>query len=481
MQLALTIIQASNLPLRPNGDQPYAYIAGKMLFEDRGFDIFETKVIHSSNPIFNETFVFHDVDSVDVLRLEISLLDRKQTNHNHGSNDEIDEFIGIIQLPLSEANLEDEPRWYELRDRQARKSSTSNVTFHSSSTERSDHLRSTVPMVRLQPDVEIIDPPAESSSNSMIRTNTEKPSSPKMTSATSRKHSVVQILKNSPNHKNRQRASIADPSGILATRSQSQNHSYHIEDDDDFHDEPQNDVRRQSVLVTQSTKLSRRISQGLLKLIDINHRRFSESTPKLPKSPTKRKLSAQARSNTDSEDDPEVPITMTIDSSSVSNTKSPRQSVVSNSNQDEFQQTSMRSIPLSQMPIGQLMLPYISSSRHSSVSGSRKSSAASYCDSDDDIDRYFNFPDQQQDSNEELCQHGTVQTHQVGPGQVAPRNYENTINDRIHMGEIQLGLIVTKGLLEIDVICCRGLQKIVNEINNSTNSEEIPPDTYVKT
>jgi hypothetical protein len=50
------------------------------------------------------------------------------------------------------------------------------------------------------------------------------------------------------------------------------------------------------------------------------------------------------------------------------------------------------------------------------------------------------------------------------------------------MGQIQLGLIVTKGLLEIDIICARGLQKVIDDNNtNATNTEDIPPDTYVKT
>jgi Ca2+-dependent lipid-binding protein len=86
MKLALTVIQASNLPLRSNGDRPYAYITGKMLFEDRGFDMFETKVIHSSNPVYNETFVFHEVETVDVLHLEVLLWDKKQTSHANTNN-----------------------------------------------------------------------------------------------------------------------------------------------------------------------------------------------------------------------------------------------------------------------------------------------------------------------------------------------------------------------------------------------------------
>ena len=46
-------------------------------------------------------------------------------------------FIGMIALPLNEANLEDEPRWYELRDKVNRKNSNASVTFKSSSCDES--------------------------------------------------------------------------------------------------------------------------------------------------------------------------------------------------------------------------------------------------------------------------------------------------------------------------------------------------------
>jgi hypothetical protein len=149
--------------------------------------------------------------------------------------------------------------------------------------------------------------------------------------------------------------------------------------------------------------------------------------------------------------------------------KSPRQSIASTTHQDLI-----RPIPLQQMPIGQLMLPYIPSSRHSSISGSRKSSGTSYCESEDDIDRYFTLSDQPQEQSSESS---NVQTHTVGPGQVTPRNYENMINDYIHMGQIQLGLIVTKGLLEIDVICGRSLERVIDGVR----TEDMSLDTYVKT
>lgn len=478
MQLALTVIQAANLPLRSNGDQPYAYLAGKMIFEDRGFDMFETKVIHSSNPMFNETFVFHDVDAIETLRLEIIVWDKRQTHQLYRGMDDSDEFIGTVQVPLIEANLDDEPRWYELRDRQARKSSTTNVTFQSSSNERGGSFRNSQqpPAIVVGCREENKTVSTDATTNVNIRSNLKKFQRGTSIPTQVRKHSMIHIQTAPLTRKNLHRASIADPSGILVKRTSVPTTDSKIDEIDDSNDEQQSGQnRRQSVIVTQSAKLSRRISQGLLKLFDMNHRRFSETPSKSPKAATKRKFSTQGPLLTDSEDDGDMPIGITIDGS-------PRLSIVSTTNPDDLQSNHMHSIPLHQMPIGQLMLPYISSSRHSSISGSRKSSAASYCDSDDDIDRYFTFAEQlEANTNEDDQQHGNVQTHTVGPGQVAPRNYENMINDCIHMGEIQLGLIVTKGLLEIDVICCKALQKILDDNNSGQAADEIPPDTYVKT
>jgi hypothetical protein len=479
MKLALTIIQASNLPLRSNGDQPYSYITGKMIFEDRGFDMFETKVIHSSNPVYNETFVFHEVETVDVLHLEVLLWDKKQTSYTTPTNnslDDSDEFIGMVQLPLDEANLEDEPRWYELRDRQTRKPSTSSVTFKSSSAESSESFRKMPPLLQSMKQ----QGRAKSSTDLLIRAlNRSATNKREITSespSTKRKQSVIQLINNSPNRINLHRASIADPiaPSIIMTDTTENNNN------DNDNDSNEQKPRRQSIIVIQSEKLKRRISKGILKLFDGHARRFSDSTPKSPpQTPTIRKLSTQIPTTMTSETDHELPIPIAIDNPNIVPNKSPRHSIVSTTCQDERRSSLIPPIPLQQMPIGQLMLPYIPSSRHSSVSGSRKSSAASYCESDDDIDRYFTFSDQQQDETNE---NHNVQTHTVGPGQVTPRNYENMINDFIHMGQIQLGLIVTKGLLEIDIICARGLQKIRDDSNTTTtNIENHPPDTYVKT
>jgi hypothetical protein len=255
---------------------------------------------------------------------------------------------------------------------------------------------------------------------------------------------------------------------------------------DDEENDEQN-PRRTSTITVQSVKLKRRISKGLFKLFDVHTRRFSDSATKSSQNSTSQKLSPQIHTNIDSEDDIDLTTGVTFENTTVIINKSPRQSINQPTTYHDEQQQLIRPIPLQQMPIGQLMLPYIPTSRHSSISGSRKSSAASYCDSDDDIDRYFTLSEQQQ-QQEQINENNNVQTHTVGPGQVTPRNYENMINDYIYMGQIQLGLIVTKGLLEIDIICARGLERVIHENNDNNNhnhtgarNEDIPPDTYVKT
>lgn len=472
MKLALTVIQASNLPLRSNGDQPYTFITGKMIFEDRGFDMFETKVIHSSNPIFNETFVFHEVETVDVLHLEVLLWDKKQyqsDKHTHSmqNNDEPDEFLGMVQLPLSEANLEDEPRWYELRDRQTRKPSTSSVTFKSSSIESGDSCRKMPPLL---------------ASNKSAGDRTRQPAGLSMrtfnrlTATHNRK--IISTPSTHPLAKGRhsQSGSLTNTHAVGQ-----QNNSLDDEEHDDGH------PRHRSIITAQSVKLKRRISKGLNRIFDLHGRRHSEVVSKSADSSPILRTAVQTGNHHDMEDEMDLPMTTTTNGPAVTFedvpitiSKSPRHSIISTSHpEDTSSPTLARPIPLQQMPIGQLMIPYIPSSRHSSISGSRKSSAASYCESEDDIDRYFTFPEQREEENNES---NNVQTHTVGPGQVTPRNYENMINDFIYMGQIQLGLIVTKGLLEIDVIAARGLERVIDPNHHqASKNDDTPPDTYVKT
>ena len=480
MKLALTIIQASNLPLRANGDQPYTFITGKMNFEDRGFDMFETKVIHSSNPIYNETFVFHEVETVDVLHLEVLLWDKKQSHierhpSRSQSSDDPDEFLGMVQLPLSEANLEDEPRWYELRDRQTRKPSTSSVTFKSSSAESGESCRKMPPLLGSNKDRDR----KMTSTELSIQTTNRSATIPRTESG--RKHSTFHGSLRVTKGRQIQHGSLTNarvPSIIMTS----------IEDEEN----EEADVRRKSIIKAQSLKLKRRISKGLLKLFETQTKHNSEhitpksadNSPIIGSNQTKFNAPIPISIDTDEELDSSNPIN--VETSPVMVNKSPRHSIVSTIHTDEQSSPPLiRPIPLQQMPIGQLMLPYIPSSRHSSISGSRKSSATSYCESDDDIDRYFALSEQQDQMNE----NSNVQTHTVGPGQVTPRNYENMINDYIHMGQIQLGLIVTKGLLEIDVICAKGLERVIDRTTTTATTatttagsvDDGAPDTYVKT
>ncbi|XP_050429607.1 regulating synaptic membrane exocytosis protein 1 isoform X2 [Adelges cooleyi] len=55
----------------------------------------------------------------------------------------------------------------------------------------------------------------------------------------------------------------------------------------------------------------------------------------------------------------------------------------------------------------------------------------------------------------------------LGPGQIMPRSYGMSSGYHI---ELKLGLLMTKGQLEVDVVCARGIR-----------AEDSPPDTYVKT
>ncbi|CAF0792708.1 unnamed protein product [Didymodactylos carnosus] len=502
LKLALTIIQAGNLPLRPNGDSPYTYIAGKMLFDDRGFDMFETKVIHSCNPVWNETFVFHEVEKVDVLNLEIFLWDKKKQDYN--THEENDEFIGMVQLPLLEANLEDEPRWYELRDRQIRKPSTTSVTFKSSSNESQDSLVK-VPTRR------IIGGGDGGSGNELLlralnRTTIKK----------SPKHNLI-------NESNDRRSSLGSQNQGVRLRHKNKMNT-NLQDSNQKHfptptlsphlfpeySAARNTAQRSSIgegllsthdskTLTNSTKLKRRISQGLTRLFVL--RRFSDT------SLTKSNMIV------DSEED-DVDLNATTASpnqasfrpnrhqsecatqmypvTSVQISSSPRVSLIPNDELMTSMTVTNRSSICQQLlpqpslpppllpPFGslqmQLLPPYMMSSRHSSISGSRKSSAASYCDSEDDIDRYFN----QMPLGDTIEDSSNIHSHQLGIAQVAPRNYENIINDDLYMGQIQLGLMVTKGLLEIDVIMAKGLKRVTDGNNNGNNELE-PPDTYVKT
>lgn len=57
----------------------------------------------------------------------------------------------------------------------------------------------------------------------------------------------------------------------------------------------------------------------------------------------------------------------------------------------------------------------------------------------------------------------------LGPGQIRPRGFRLAAG---RYGELKLGLLMTKGQLEVDVVCARGLAQRYSSDN--------APDTYVK-
>lgn len=151
-KLALTINQASNLQVHMERDSPtnpqstnststtnpnsvtssspvtvtttttattttsttsFILVVGRVMFEEQATKTFRTNPVPtSSKPVWNETFLFEYNESVEDATLEICAHETKSPNDLRLLRDT---FLGMIILPLSEANLEDEPRWYELR------------------------------------------------------------------------------------------------------------------------------------------------------------------------------------------------------------------------------------------------------------------------------------------------------------------------------------------------------------------------------
>ncbi|CAF0956610.1 unnamed protein product [Brachionus calyciflorus] len=129
-KLAITINQVNSLPPRSADEQWFTFVSGRVIFDDQDTKTFVTKAILNPSGVWNETFVFDYVDSIEDATLEICIHDTQNPDDTRPLREN---FIGMIILPLSEANLEDEPRWYELRDKPTRKTSTASVTFKSSS------------------------------------------------------------------------------------------------------------------------------------------------------------------------------------------------------------------------------------------------------------------------------------------------------------------------------------------------------------
>jgi len=84
-----------------------------------------------NNPTWNETYLFdYDHEKIEDVTIDIYLHDTQTPDDTRILKEN---FIGMIILPLTEANLDDEPRWYELCDKPIRKTSNTSVTFKSSS------------------------------------------------------------------------------------------------------------------------------------------------------------------------------------------------------------------------------------------------------------------------------------------------------------------------------------------------------------
>lgn len=112
LKLAITINQVNNLPPRSADEKWYTFVCGRLILDDQDTKVFETKPLLNPIGTWNETFVFDYKDSIDDALLEICLHDTQSPDDTRPLREN---FIGMIILPLSEANLEDEPRWYELR------------------------------------------------------------------------------------------------------------------------------------------------------------------------------------------------------------------------------------------------------------------------------------------------------------------------------------------------------------------------------
>jgi hypothetical protein len=136
-KLAITLNQANNLPPRSESENWFIFISGRIVFEEQSIKTFRTQTVNVNTPIWNESFLFDYSESVEEATLEICIYDTQNANDTRVLREN---FVGMVILPLSEANLEDEPRWYELRDKPIRKSSLASVTFKSSSNESQDSL-----------------------------------------------------------------------------------------------------------------------------------------------------------------------------------------------------------------------------------------------------------------------------------------------------------------------------------------------------
>ncbi len=137
LKLAITISQACSLPTKSDSEeaesQSYTFAIGRFIFDEQSVQNILTKPMPSPSPVWNETYVFeYGNEAIEEAVLEIYL---HETESLEDRRVLMDNFVGMITLPLVEANLDDEPRWYELTDKPMRKMSNASVTFKSSSSD----------------------------------------------------------------------------------------------------------------------------------------------------------------------------------------------------------------------------------------------------------------------------------------------------------------------------------------------------------
>ena len=110
-KLNVTVIRAAEIPSRARGGASTIQIRLVLLPLKR--HRFKTKVRPASNPVFNETFTFYNVDppSVDQSTVRIRLYGHERVSR--------DRLIGELEMPLKQAELTgpsaDEPIWKTLR------------------------------------------------------------------------------------------------------------------------------------------------------------------------------------------------------------------------------------------------------------------------------------------------------------------------------------------------------------------------------
>ncbi|XP_065064081.1 synaptotagmin-16-like isoform X4 [Rhopilema esculentum] len=112
-KLNVTVIRAAEIPSRARGGASTVQVRLVLLPLKRLR--FKTKVRPASNPVFNETFSFHNVDHGS---LSQSTLRIRMYGHERASKDRL---IGEIEVPLSDSDLaglsNEEPMWKTLKPR----------------------------------------------------------------------------------------------------------------------------------------------------------------------------------------------------------------------------------------------------------------------------------------------------------------------------------------------------------------------------